>query len=338
MKKTLASIMTVSILAMSLAGCSNTSGSGSAEAKKEDWKPEESIEFICQSSAGGGSDLMARSIAQYMKEEGIIAQPIVVDNITGSGGVKAFTYTLEKEGSAYNWQTVNSNFFTAPISGNIEQDYRDYTILAVIGTDPNILCVPYDSPFQSFEDIVEAAKAEPGKYSISIGGAGSSGACATIMMQQEVGIELNQIPFEGGADGLTAVMGGQVDMGWQGVAELVGPWENKMLRPIAIAEENRIDALPDVPTLKELGYDVVFSVPRAVVGPPKMPEEAYNFYCEAFKKLNASEKWKKEYLEANYIIPNAAVGKDCEKIFRDFHNDTWELYNVMGLANSDKIE
>ena len=85
-------------------------------------------------------------------------------------------------------------------------------------------------------------------------------------------------------------------MGWQGIAELVGPWESKLLRPIAIAEENRVDVLPDVPTLKELGYDVVFSVPRAVVGPPEMPEEAYNYYVEAFKKLNESEKWQKEYI------------------------------------------
>lgn len=334
MKKTIAALLTLSMLSATLGGCSK----GDKEAVSAgSWKPEENIEFICQSSAGGGSDLMARSIAQYMKSEGIIDQPIVVDNITGSGGVKAFTYTLEKKGSPYNWQTVNSNFFTAPISGNIKQDYRDYTLLAVIGVDPNVLCVPYDSPFETFEDIVEAAKAEPGKYSISIGGAGSSGACITIMMQQTVGIELNQIPFEGGADGLTAVMGGQVDMGWQGIAELVGPWENKLLRPIAIAEEKRVDALPDVPTLGELGYDVIFSVPRAIVGPPDMPQEAYEFYCDAFEKLNASEKWQKEYIEANYIIPNTAVGKDCEAIFKDFHSATYELYDVMGLAASEPI-
>lgn len=335
MKNLFTAVCTVSLAAAMVTGCSGKSETASA---KGEWKPEENIEFICQSSAGGGSDLMARSIGQYMKSEGIMDQPIVVDNITGSGGAKSFQYTLKKTGSAYNWQTVNSNFFTLPISGGIDKDYRDYTLLAVIGVDPNVLCVPYDSPFESFEDIVEAAKAEPGKYSISIGGAGSSGACVTIMMQQEVGIELSQIPFEGGSDGLTAVMGGQVDMGWQGIAELVGPWESGLLRPIAIAEENRVDVLPDVPTLKELGYNVVFSVPRAVVGPPEMPEEAYNYYVEAFKKLNESEKWQKEYIEANYIIPNVAFGKDCEAIFKDFHNDTWDLYNVMGLAESDRIQ
>lgn len=142
MKKTIAALLTLSMMAAVLTGCSKESG---ADAQKGPWKPEENIEFICQSSAGGGSDMMARAIAQYMKSEHIIDEPIVVDNITGSGGVKAFTYTLEKKGSAYNWQTVNSNFFTAPIAGNIKQDYRDYTLLAVIGVDPNVLCVPYDS-------------------------------------------------------------------------------------------------------------------------------------------------------------------------------------------------
>lgn len=336
MRKTVVIACVLTVAAGLLAGCS---GKTETTAAKGEWKPEENIEFICQSSAGGGSDLMARTIAQMMKDEGIINQPVVVENITGSGGCKAFSYTLEKTGSEYNWQTVNSNFFTAPISGNIKQDYRDYSLIAVIGTDPNVLCVPWDSPFQTFEDVVAAAKAEPGKYSISIGGAGSSGACATIMMQDACGIELNQIPFEGGADGLTAVMGGQVDMGWQGVAELIGPWESKLLRPIAVAENNRIEALKDIPTMKELGYDVVFSVPRAIVGPPEMPEAAYNYYVKAFEKLNESEKWQKDYIEANYIIPNTAFGQEaCEAVFKNFHNDTWDLYNVMGLAVSEKIE
>jgi putative tricarboxylic transport membrane protein len=326
----------VIVLGVAFFGCSKKQ---SAATTQGPWKPDRNIEFICQSSAGGGSDMMARAIAQYMRSAGIIEQPIVVDNITGAGGVKAFSYTLEHKGSAYNWQTVNSNFFTAPISGNIKQDYRDYTLLAVIGVDPNVLCVPYNSPFQTFGDIVAAAKASPGKYSIAIGGAGSSGSCITIMLQNEVEIRLNQIPFEGGSDGLTALMGAQVDIGWLTVGELIGPMDNKLVRPIALAEEGRFDIIKDVPTFKELGYDVVFSVPRAIVGSPDMPKEAYDFYCDAFRKLIALDVWKKEYIQPNYIVERTGVGKEeCEPIFKDFYNDTQVLYAAMGLAEAGKIE
>ena len=69
-----------------------------------------------------------------------------------------------------------------------------------------------------------------------------------------------------------------------------------------------------------------------------MPQEAYEFYCDAFDKLNASEKWQKEYIEANYIIPRTAVGKDCEIIFKDFHNDTYALYDAMGLAVGEAVQ
>jgi putative tricarboxylic transport membrane protein len=83
---------------------------------------------------------------------------------------------------------------------------------------------------------------------------------------------------------------------------------------------------------------VVFSVPRAVVGPPDMPQEAYEFYCDAFRKLIATDVWRKEYIEPNFIVERVGVGKEeCEPIFKNFYNDTQELYEVMGLAEVGKI-
>lgn len=321
-----------------LGGCSKgktetvAAGDKTTMAEKEAWKPTEGIEFVCQSSAGGGSDLMARAIASSMNSQGLIDQSITVNNLTGSGGVKAFSYVQKNEENPFVWETVNSNFFTAPVSGNIDKDYRDYTPLAVIGTDPNVLCVGADSPYNTFEEILAAAKENPGTISIAIGSAGSSGSVATILLESATGGKFNQIPFEGGSDGITAVMGGQVDVSWQNIGEIVGPVENGLMKVVAVAANERSEALPDVPTFKELGYDVVYEVPRAVVAPPNIPEEAKAFYCDAFEKLNASDEWKEDYLKANYIVPVFATGDNCISILKDFHDLTHEIYDIMGLA------
>jgi len=352
MKRVLTLILATAMI-LAVSGCSNstpapsatsssagaskpagTAESSAASSSAPTWKPDKPIDFICQSSAGGGSDLMARTIGSIMNTKGIIDQPFVVQNLTGSGGVQAFNYTQKQAGNPYVMQTVNSAFFVAPITGNIDKNYKDYTTLAVIGTDPNVLCAPADSPYNTIEDVVEAAKADPKGLSICIGNAGSSGSACSIIFEGAAGIEMTQVPFEGGADGVTAVMGNQVDFAWNNIAEIMGPLESHLLKVIAIAADERSSFLPDVPTFKEAGYDVVYEVPRAVVAPPDMPEEAFEFYSDAFEQLNKTEEWQKDYLEANLVVPVFAVREDAVNIMAAFHDDTYEIFDKIGLAKS----
>ncbi len=315
-------------LTFSLFGCNNTT-----QVKEGPWEPSETIQFVCQSGAGGGSDIMARTIAQNMSQLGLIKKPIVVDNITGSGGVKAFTHTLSKAGSPYVWQTVNSNFFVAPITGNTDKYYADFTILAVIGGDPNILCTAADSPYNTLEEVLAAAKANPMGVSIMIGSAGSSGSVTSAMLEGAADVKMTQVPFEGGGDGLAAVMGQQVDLAWQGIGEVMSAVDGGLMKVLAITSEERSSALPDVPTFKELGYDVVYEVPRAVAAPPNMSPEAKAFYTDAFVKLNASEEWQKNYIESNFIIPTFAVGDEAVAMIKETHDKTLEVFKTLGLAN-----
>lgn len=333
MFKKLTALLLVLSLVIALTACSNTadtSASGTNEPKS--WEPTENIQFNVQSGAGGGSDLMARAIAEKMTALKIIAKPIVVENITGAGGVNSFNKTLEANGSPYVWQTVNSNFFTAPITGNIKTDYTGYTILAVLGSDPMILCTAADSPLNTLKDVVDTAKANPKKLSIMIGSAGSSGSIASVMFEDAAGIELTQVPFEGGGDGLAAVMGKQVDLSWQNFGEVMGAVEGGQLKIIAVMGEERSPAAPDVPTFKESGYDVAYEVPRAVAAPPNMPAEALAFYQEAFTKLNADAGWQKDYIGTNFITPAFAVGDEAIAKIKNNYDLTLKVFKQMGLA------
>ncbi len=326
-KKLLVALLSLAFV-FSLSGCNNTT-----QVKEGPWEPTETIQFVCQSGAGGGSDIMARTIAQNMSQLGLIKKPIVVENITGSGGVKCFTHTLSKAGDPHVWQTVNSNFFVAPITGNTDKYYADFTILAVIGGDPNILCTAADSPFNTLEDVLAAAKANPMGVSIMIGSAGSSGSVSSAMLEAAADVKMTQVPFEGGGDGLAAVMGKQVDLAWQGIGEVMSGVEGGLIKVLAITSEERSPALPDVPTFKELGYDVVYEVPRAIAAPPDMPPEAKAFYTDAFIKLNDSEEWQKNYMEPNFIIPSFGVGDEAVEMIKETHDKTLAVFEALGLAN-----
>ncbi|HWQ79092.1 MAG TPA: tripartite tricarboxylate transporter substrate binding protein [Anaerovoracaceae bacterium] len=328
MVKKLIVLLVVLCLVLASTACSKTADTSASTG----WEPAENIQFNVQSGAGGGSDLMARAIAEKMTTLNIITKPIVVENITGAGGVNSFNETLKAAGSPYVWQTINSNFFTAPITGNIKTDYTGYTILAVIGSDPMILCTAADSPFNTLQDVVDACKADPKGISIMIGSAGSSGSIASVMFEDAAGIEMTQVPFEGGGDGLAAVMGKQVDLSWQNFGEVMGSVEGGLMKIIAVMGDERSKAAPDIPTFKEAGYDLVYEVPRAVAAPPDMPEEALTFYQDAFTKLDADPGWQKDYLGANYITHKFAIGDEAIAIIKASYDMTLDVYKQMGLA------
>ncbi len=328
MKKALLLVLIFTLI-FTFGSCSSDQG---ASAQTESWKPTENIEFVCHSSPGGGSDLMARSVSQYMASENIIDATIYVNNLTGANGVKAFTYTYEHAGDPYIFQTAPSGFFVSAITGQMSMKIDDFTMLAVLGTDTLALCTSTDSGITSLEQVVDASKANPKSISCGTGSAGSSGSCASIIFEKAAGIELNNVPFDGGGEALVAVMGNQIDVSWHDYSEVAGGLQSGMLKLLAVANTDRSAAAPDTPTFKELGYDVVFEVPRAIVMPPDIPKEAYDFYVDAFTKLDASETWQKNYLEANYITPKFAAGDDAVEVFQDFYNVIHDIYAQIGLA------
>jgi putative tricarboxylic transport membrane protein len=297
------------------------------------WRPTENINFVVQSAAGGGSDLMARFMAQILMGEGIIEVPIVVDNLTGAGGVNAFNHTLNQRGNNHHFQTVNANFFNAPVAGDMDGSFLDFTPLVIVGQDSNFLVANVNTPYYSLSDVLAAARAVPRSPSISIGSPAGSGAVVGIIFELETGAQLTQIPFSGSGEGIVAVMGGQVDLGWKNLGEAMSAIESGFVRPIAIAAAERSVAFPDIPTIREQGYEVVYEVPRAVVGPPGMSPEAIAFYLDAFAKLNASERWQTEYVQANFINPVFYAGEDMIPIFQRLHELTFDFYDAMGLAD-----
>ncbi|MBZ4654437.1 MAG: hypothetical protein JG781_1778 [Peptococcaceae bacterium] len=275
------------------AGC----GSGSKKAAY----PSKSIEFVVPFSAGGGSDIMARMLVKVITDKKLSSQPFVVNNKPGGSGSIGYAYTAEKKGDPYFIASVSSSFYTAPILGQSPVTYKDFTPICGLAMDTLVLVVKEDSKYKSVKEIIADAKANP--KTLSVGGTSGTSDDAVMYhaMQARTGTEMKYVPFNSGGEVMTAVLGGHVDMAWVNPGEALSQLEAKKARALAVASKDRLTGLPDVPTLKEEGIDLVLAQFRGVVAPKDIPEDALKYLEDVFKKVAESDEWKKDYLKKNMV-------------------------------------
>ncbi|MBI4278700.1 MAG: tripartite tricarboxylate transporter substrate binding protein [Armatimonadetes bacterium] len=263
--------------------------------------PSRPIEFVVPFAAGGGSDLLARAIARMLQEEKLLPVPIVVVNKPGGSGAVGYTYLASKRGDPHHIATVSSSFWTTPLVGQSPVSYRDFTALYGLAFDTFLLVTRTESTFRRMSDVVAVAKQRPGLVSVSGSAIASDDAVVTYMLEREAGIKLNYISFGGSGPALVAALGGHVILTWSNPGEVLPQLEARKARALAVASAKRLAGLPDVPTFKELGYNVDFAQFRGVVMPPNVQADAVRILADAVGRLCRSRRWQNDYVEKNMI-------------------------------------
>jgi len=297
---------TLLLLLASLVGCGgNQSGSNTGSndpGKAASDYPSKPFEFLVPMSAGGGSDVFCRQLVKIIDDYDLCPTPINVVNKPGGSGSIGWTYVAkDHRGNPYELSTVSSSFYTGPLSGQSPVSYKDFTHIIALCEDPTLIVVPGNSPYQTMEQLLEAAKAKPD----TITGGGSSGlsldAVVFYALCDQAGVKMKYVPFSGGGEVMTAVLGGHVDFAFLGPSEAASQLEAGKLKAIAVSTADRGSGLiADVPTLKELGYDVVLSQLRGVVAPLDIPQEAVDYLYNMFKKAAETPEWK-EFVANNFM-------------------------------------
>jgi tripartite-type tricarboxylate transporter receptor subunit TctC len=214
--------------------------------------PDKTIRLVTPWPPGGGADGVARLVAQALTKE--LGQTVYVENIAGAGGnigTQQFTrakpdgYTLLLATSSTN--SVNPHLYTRLGFDPV----KDFAPVALVATIPSILVVPTASPFKTPKDIIDAAKAQPGKLSYGSGGNGASAHLAGELFKSIAKIDVLHVPYKGSGPAMNDVMGGQITFMFDtGAIPFV---RGGKVRALAVASDKRIPALPDVPTTDELG-------------------------------------------------------------------------------------
>ncbi len=280
--------------------------------------PDRTLEFVACYGPGGGHDIMMRTMAKILREDGIISTPINVVNKPGGGGAVGMGYVNKHKGDGHYLMATTSSFITTPLKSDIGLTYKDFTPIARLGFDPEMILVNTSKNFKTLDDVLNS------KEVLNVGGSGQGSLehIMTVQLGKAVNKKLNYIPFQGDGQVVAALMGNQVDMIVSNPGSAVDFIKAGKFKALAISSEKRLELMPDVPTLTELGYPLVLGLFRGVAAPGDISKEAADYYKAALRKMVETPAWKVDYLEKNKVLPAYIEGDEYRK-YLDFMNNTY---------------
>jgi len=296
-------------LAISLAGSAFAQG----------FKPTRPIEVVVHTGPGGGSDLLARAVVQMIEKEKLVPVRMQVVNKPGGGGAVAPAYLAEKSGDPHTLGFFTGVWLTNPITTESARiTLRDLTPIARLVLEPALIAVKADAPFKSLSDFTSAAKEKPGQLKQSGGSVTSRDNVVRQLLQKASGGRWTFISFPGGGERIAALLGGHVNMMVIEPAEAGEHIRAGNMRVLAQVSDRRLSGFPNVPTLKEAGFDVP-AVPqvRGVVAPPAIPAANVAYWEDVFRKLSRTASWKK-YLEDNQFEDGYQNAAELAKFYDEF--------------------
>lgn len=218
--------------------------------------PSQPIRLLVPYAAGGGTDALARVIAQAVSEK--LGQQMVVDNNGTAGGNVATQQAAKAAPDGYTVLMANQGpmVVNPHLFKNVKVDpLTAFDPLTLIAAAPLVVVVPPSSPFTSFQALVEAAQKEPGKLTYGSAGNGSASHLATLLLAQTAKLDMVHVPYKGAGPALNDVMGGQTDFMITTLPSAVGLIEGGKLKPLAITTKARTKRFPEVPTIAESGWN-----------------------------------------------------------------------------------
>jgi len=292
--------------------------------------PTKPIQMVAAAAPGGGSDVLARVIAQIVASEKLSPQPMIVQNIPGGGSAIGTTQVARTKGDTHMLLVFNPASVAGLLTaGKSAATVKDLTMVAQLALDEQFIVVKSDSRFKSIKDIVAESKNK--ENSLSVAGADQADRACNRLFEKAAGIKLRFVQFNSGGEAMTALLGGHVDMIWANPSEYVSQYEAKLVVPLIVAQDRRIPQFKDVPTFRENGLDVIFKFYRGVVAPPGLSPEVVAYYESMMKKLNDSTAWKENYLAKYMLSPGWQNSKEFTKTITDSNEVFDEMLKGLGL-------
>jgi tripartite-type tricarboxylate transporter receptor subunit TctC len=276
--------------------------------------PNRPITMIVPFPPGGIADITGRPLAATMSK--VLGQQVVVENKAGAGGAVGHAFVAKAKPDGYTIMTALSSIVVIPEADKVNgrastYQMSDFTPIALVSADPTILLVPTDSPWKSLKDLVDDARARPGKISYS-----SSGVYGTIhtcfeMLAQAANVKLLHVPYKGGGPSMTALIAGEVNLTAQSPGVSNPHIKSGKVRVLGSWAGARTAALPEVPTMKEQGYDVEFYIWAGVFAPAGLAPDVRERITAAVRASMQDPEFQKAMANVNTPI-NFKEGKEFD--------------------------
>jgi tripartite-type tricarboxylate transporter receptor subunit TctC len=295
-------------LAVSLAACGGNVGGGST-AEGEEFPGDQPITIYVGQDPGGSTDLIARALAGEVSDD--LGVPVSVENKPGANGALAAQELAGQDADGHTLMVYNGSLaYITPlaVAEGEAPDIADYEIVTGISRDDYVLVTAPDSGFATVEDLAGAGR----PITFGTTGVGTGSQLSQELLFAQAGIDATAVPFDGGAPTLTAVLGGQVDVGSIQLGEAIEQIESGDLTPIVTFAEERVSYLPDTPTAVEAGYDVPVQQARAVFAPKGTPDDVLETLRASFEKAFQAEAYQ-TFNEENQLTPHEVDGDELRE-------------------------
>lgn len=245
--------------------------------------PDKKIDMIVGFAAGGGTDVMARTIAPYLEKYLGNGVSVVVKNMPGASGQIGVTAVAEADPDGYTLGTYNlPGTMARTLDRDADYDADSFTYLANIVNDPNVIVTPKSSDIDTMDKLIEAAKARSSAVTVAMSSLGGDDHFFLQKLSDLTEANYTIVPFSGSAPARSALMGGHVTMGIINVSEVVNFRDE--LNVLGIASEERSDMADEIPTFKEQSFDLVNGSLRGFIAPAGLPENVETKLLDAFQK------------------------------------------------------
>ena len=283
--------------------------------------PSKAVHIFVPYPAGGGVDVLARTLGDVVSKQW--GQSVVVENRPGAGGLIASQALATSPPDGYTLIVVASGHATnAFLYPKIPYDtFRDFTPISLLASSPNVLLVRADSPFKTLGDMIAAARSKPGSLSFAHAGTGTSTHLAGELLKNLAKIDLNAIPYKGGAPAINDLLGGQIPMSFNNGPESIGQLQAGTVRALAVTTATRAPFLPDVPSMSEAvpGYDT--EVWWSLLGPAGMPPELLTKLSHDFVAAVNTDSVKERLTKLGAVPIGSTPQQFDAKIHADY--DKW---------------
>lgn len=300
------------------------------------WTPTKNVEIVVGSAPGGSNDRTGRSVEKLLNDLKVVPTSLTVVNKPGGGGNIMFAYVNAHAGDAHYLMVGTTAMLTNHIVGSSKLSYTDFTPIASLFNDYVVFAVNSNSPSKTGKDLLDRLRKEP--QSVPLGFATSLGShnhiAAGLLMKAFGGSarDLKAVAFKGAAEGITALMGGHLELVTTAAGNVAAHVQAGKLRVVGVSSDRRLPGVfSNVPTWKEQGVNLVYGGWRSIVGPKGLTAAQVAFWEGALRRASQSPEWKTE-LERNYwsddFVTSAQFRKDLDKDYADMKAVLVEL----GLA------
>ncbi len=290
--------------------------------------PHSRVTLVTHSSPGGGSDVFLRDLAKHLGP--IMGVRFVVENVTGGSGAKAMAYVAKARPDGSVFYATTPTYIQTSLLSKPEFGYTALEPVAIVFQDPEVVFARADAPWKTLPDLLDYARRNPGKSRWGAANPASLERIALERLAQKSGAKAPVVPHEGGGDMMINVLNGTLDIGIGEVQEMQGQLQAGKIRLLATLSDRRLALLPDLPTARELGIDLVVRKFRGLAGPKGIPPEVTQALEAGLMRALEDPAYKASYTK-NDLLPAFMGRQEAAAFTRQFVGELTQSMQELGV-------